>query len=544
MPNRSILKLASFVLLSVIASVPLIVVTCDSIVFDNECEGITSECLMASYISSLPIVISSNVDFASQASANSWPGNGSATTPYIIEDLNVTSGVISQVLFNVSDTDVYFVLQDCLLVGGSVAVLLENVVHGSIVNNTIHDANEHGMLLTECLDTEVRNNTVYHTLVGSGVYLMWCEDTIVTNNTLLVNTDRGVLVDYSSLCVVERNIIAHNEYNGITVRDSDHIILRNNTIDGNSGTGIVLGNSPLCNISDNIIGNSSFRGISLEASAYTRVHRNLIVRNTYAGLSIEGSNSAAVLNNTFYNNGFYGVRVESNYVNVTTNNFVDNRMGLPPGAVPQGCDLGIGCLFAHNFWSDCLAPDSNHDGIVDSPYALDGPSLSKDYYARTVVYETQMMHILVRPIVLFPPLSNNGTVFSDSMNLTWAESSDTFRHGLSYSVYYNQSLAQNWVQLATELTSAYYLWNLTSVPDIVNCMVKVEAKCTEGLTSERISSAMFSIMSNTTTTSTTTTTTTTPGWDQGLILAFVGTGIAGIVVATVIVLMLRRRKGG
>ncbi|MGD9395766.1 MAG: hypothetical protein PVJ05_05010, partial [Candidatus Thorarchaeota archaeon] len=37
-----------------------------------------------------PIQISNNSDFANQASANSWDGNGSVSDPYIIEGLNIT----------------------------------------------------------------------------------------------------------------------------------------------------------------------------------------------------------------------------------------------------------------------------------------------------------------------------------------------------------------------------------------------------------------------------------------------------------------------
>ncbi|OLS29687.1 MAG: hypothetical protein ThorAB25_15120, partial [Candidatus Thorarchaeota archaeon AB_25] len=63
---------------------------------------------IANYTTHSPILIESNSDFETQG----WPGNGSASNPYVISGLNITSDVDC---IQVRYTSVHFTIRDCFL---------------------------------------------------------------------------------------------------------------------------------------------------------------------------------------------------------------------------------------------------------------------------------------------------------------------------------------------------------------------------------------------------------------------------------------------
>ena len=63
-----------------------------------------------SYINHEPFNITSDVDFETQA----WPGNGSISNPYLIENLNITSN--SSTCIWVMNTTRHFIIQNSLFV--------------------------------------------------------------------------------------------------------------------------------------------------------------------------------------------------------------------------------------------------------------------------------------------------------------------------------------------------------------------------------------------------------------------------------------------
>ncbi len=65
-----------------------------------------------SYITHSPITITSNADFVSQG----FSGNGTAEDPYVIEGYNITT---TGDCISIQDTDVYFIIRDCLLTAGT-----------------------------------------------------------------------------------------------------------------------------------------------------------------------------------------------------------------------------------------------------------------------------------------------------------------------------------------------------------------------------------------------------------------------------------------
>jgi hypothetical protein len=66
-------------------------------------------------VTSSPISIDGNSDFADKASLNSWIGNGSAGNPYILENLAILTSVAGTHAFSIQNTNVYFILRNCTL---------------------------------------------------------------------------------------------------------------------------------------------------------------------------------------------------------------------------------------------------------------------------------------------------------------------------------------------------------------------------------------------------------------------------------------------
>ncbi|UCE11251.1 MAG: right-handed parallel beta-helix repeat-containing protein [Candidatus Thorarchaeota archaeon] len=430
---------------------------------------------ITSYNSSGPIEITSNADFVAQATANGWSGNGSLEDPYVITDLNITSASHDDVLMSISDTRVHFSVEANLIVGGLIGIRLLNVTNGEISRNIVHSA------------------------MSNGLFMGLCNDCSVSENVMRDNGGLGILADYSEFCLFSGNIITDNAASGFHLRDSPNNTLSENVICNNTDIGLILGHSLDCTIDGNVVFNNSLRGISLEESGFTAVTGNTIYDHVGSGVKIEGGSvSGHISGNTFYRNDFTGLRILSGHFTVQENNFIDN--GVSHSLFQQIVDGSDGSLFAYNFWSDWTGPDNNSDGIVDLPYTV--PPIveehdQQDLTPRTSAYLNFDLHILTRPNVFFPDEHLDAEFYYGIMNLTWGQSSDTFGHSVSYSVYYSIDDCESWTQIVTGLTNTFYLWNTTVVPQDLEYQLKVICECSDELVSERIPDVAFTVREHT-----------------------------------------------
>ena len=89
---------------------------------------------VSAYTPHNPIYIDGNADFASQASAEGWPGDGSAGNPYIIEGYDINASTTNGI--DIRNTDVYFVIRDCYVHDGGVSYngihFISNMKNGCI----------------------------------------------------------------------------------------------------------------------------------------------------------------------------------------------------------------------------------------------------------------------------------------------------------------------------------------------------------------------------------------------------------------------------
>jgi len=75
----------------------------------------------------------------------------------------------------------------------------------------------------------------------------------------------------------------------------------------------------------------------------------------------------------------YGVLIEGDVGEnaVNWNDFIGNNQGNSSQAYDAN---GSKDFFEYNHWSDWTSPDVNADGIVDTPYAIDGSANNSDPY--------------------------------------------------------------------------------------------------------------------------------------------------------------------
>ncbi|TFG27845.1 hypothetical protein EU527_18095 [Candidatus Thorarchaeota archaeon] len=159
-----------------------------------------------------PIKITSNSDFAFEASLRGWDGDGSEVDPYIIEDYQISSGRAIEI----SSTTVYFIIRDCELgsPSGYRALYLYNVRNGDIQSVTLdgHDA----IYVEYCEDIHIHDNDCYG-------------DAIITESSSINLTSNfiGLRLEYwnSESCA-----IVSNELSLFWLMYSDNFIIEDNDI--------------------------------------------------------------------------------------------------------------------------------------------------------------------------------------------------------------------------------------------------------------------------------------------------------------------------
>jgi len=277
-----------------------------------------------------PIVIHGNANFSATAAAEEWPGNGILTNPYVIDSLNITGSLDSN-LIEIRNTTTHFRISNCLFNQGKFGICFINVSTGYIANNI------------------VTNNTHY------GIFLNRSENIIISGNTITNNRYYGIPLEFSKNNTLRGNTVINNSY-GINFYYSENNTLLDNIIVKNN-EGVVFQRSKNNIIAGNTVTNNIYQGISLYFS-----DNNTLTSNTI------DNNSLLYSHGIFLNRG-------SNYNRVQNNSFFGNTAD---GS--QAVDDGSNNAFVYNYWSDWTSPDGDADGIVDEPYPIGGEAKNHDPY--------------------------------------------------------------------------------------------------------------------------------------------------------------------
>lgn len=225
------------------------------------------------------IFIDGNYQWESTSIGYNWcKGSGTPTNPYIIECL-ILKGNSTSKCITIKNSNVYFIIKNCIISNGYQGVYLLNVSNGKLFNNSIVD-NNYGIYLSGYHSGIVQNNFIRNRL---GVFSSGSDNCIIYDNTFLNNED-GMFLRGSDLNEIEKNLFYNNSESAITFYDfCDNNQIINNQVN-------------LSNI-----------GISLHASDHNTISGNAIF------LCEIGIKNSACLDNSFTLNKLFNCGLVFHY---------------------------------------------------------------------------------------------------------------------------------------------------------------------------------------------------------------------------------------
>ncbi|MFW9906392.1 MAG: right-handed parallel beta-helix repeat-containing protein [Candidatus Thorarchaeota archaeon] len=402
--------------------------------------------------------------------------------------------------------------------------------HCLIANNRVSNNSGYGIILV----ANCHNNTIISNLIShnseAGIYLDdYNHYNNITRNTVVQNGGIGIDLDDSFNYTITDNFVTH----GIRLCESDSgndigryihsriSVLNNNTVSGGieiahvfrdkngpyidrisnnevyGGRGISLYSTQHSMIANNTVYNATEVGI-YSTTNHSTFSNNLIYNCREEGMYLDNSINNTISNNTFYNNNFFGLRLLSTTRNkIYWNDFIGNSLAGEAQAQDDYLSGGVTNSFTQNFWYDWMEPDSNSDTFIDTPYLIDiyltrAPP-NQDSYPLT--HPNRPFHYLTRPRIFFP--IEDDPTYPGRITLKWIHAVDFFNHSISYTVYYSFNQGNSWTLIVENLSNNSYMW----IPPLVssnidtnrNLVIKVVARCSDGLTAEDITDNSYLI---------------------------------------------------
>ncbi|MCG7844230.1 MAG: right-handed parallel beta-helix repeat-containing protein [Methanomassiliicoccales archaeon] len=265
------------------------------------------------------------------------------------EILNIQASGSGIILFNVSNgTIVNFqaeynvrgvTVANCTDVTVSASRFYNNVIAGVHLSNSVGDGvvvsnctftndmaahiDSAGVLVEECHEVIVRDNTVTECIVGISMTALSgpCTNNLIANNLVRDQAQHGILLTGSAQN--SENIVSDNQISGVS-----------------NGDGIYLEKGTLEQLVSNDV-RGCLQAIRLGGGAdQNTIARNLLSNNTYGVRSDSGADQNSVVDNSIHD-GTYGVFISPSQGNLVSNNTI---MRMNKGSAPVGIYLGVGAV--------------------------------------------------------------------------------------------------------------------------------------------------------------------------------------------------------
>ena len=185
---------------------------------------------VSSYTPHGTISISGNSAFSAQG----WPGDGTAESPYIIEGFEIIAQGTCIYIFN---TNVHFIIRNCILSS-----------HTNIITNCIR--------LSHVSNGVIENCTIFDSYMG--LVLVGPRNCLFVNNTFTGCDELGVLVSQTENCTFNNNTIMNSKGYGFFVQNSENTTFVSNRISDCSRFGFYITSTANCTFVDNTFENGGF----------------------------------------------------------------------------------------------------------------------------------------------------------------------------------------------------------------------------------------------------------------------------------------------
>jgi parallel beta-helix repeat protein len=368
-------------------------------------------------------------------------------------------------------------------------------VHASSTNSEISDnhvsfTGHYGIYVNESPKSQLTDNYVYRSSYAA-LEIGYSGNSVINNNTVVKNIfAHSIAASNSPNTVISNNRIFGAETQGITVRYSPHSSVLGNFVSDNY-QGIYLNFSENSTVYNNRLNNNSLGIIVNHKSEKIVIHSNLISNSRIGALEFayEAGNTLSY-HNTVINSSYYQLFFDSSSNNtIIFNDFFDNDQYYSSQGYDNG-NTGLKNNVSHNFWNDLNTPDVNSDGVVDTPYLMNGGSNNQDSHPLT-----EPVHTVTPPTIIFP---NGNETLNGSIDLQWSSSLDSLGFDIVYSIFYSSDFGKNWVVLTSDIQDTELLLDTTKLSDGTSYLIKVIASSDtmKGLTNYDISDGSF-IINNT-----------------------------------------------
>ncbi len=294
-----------------------------------------------------PITIASNQDFISQG----WPGNGSQTYPYRLENLSISA---NGTCIGISNTNAFFVVTGCVLSAPDAPEEYPDAQCVSFSNVT------NGVLMGSVVSARSRLESSYAVLFESSRYCSILDCQIDGRATC-------VRFRNSSECVLSGSLIDGSEESTVRLDETSDVRIISNQVWGGD-EGIDVFESSGFEISNNEIW-AYHRGVSFLRASYSTVANNSIRTYYGDGMSISNMTACYVVNNSVYDNHYGIMAFDSINCTFESNSIHDNMRGFAiwsghSNTISKNLfwandhgnaeDGGRGNIWIQNWWDDYI----------------------------------------------------------------------------------------------------------------------------------------------------------------------------------------------
>jgi parallel beta-helix repeat protein len=359
-------------------------------------------------------------------------------------------------------------------------VFLNPSTHNTISNNEIFNNYGDGCYLYHSHENLIERNSIHNNdadaemgvtrivrSIGHGVFLNPSNGNTIRDNEVYSNGDSGIGLIFCNYTNIDNNYVHENSGNGVQLQHSNENLVGNNLILQNGAVD-----------SSARIVRSIGHGVFLNPSVGNKILNNTISANSGNGVELLLTNDTTMISNTISDNLLYGVNLtlgsEDNLIGL--NNFNNNN----PSGTSQAINNGDENTFVYNHWSDHSTADEDGNGIADVPYAIDGSSESEDIAGLTSEI-TETGHYLMAPIILFPSYLDKVSV---TVTVSWLPALDSYGQSVTYDFWYSPDAGKTWILGASDLTTCYYEWDISSFKSGSRYMIRIVATNEDGLTAE------------------------------------------------------------